>query len=420
MKTSKMFAIFSRFKLSKILRNVTALSLSEVFIRAMKFVVLVYAARILGPNDFGLFNYVLALAALIAICGDLGINKIMTRNLSSNFEKAQLYMGSFGVQVGLISLYLILGSGALYVLQDTMVAQLFLILGIFSGSNVLGDYLWSVFRSREYMTLEAVGKSTQAFLVLGLGLLFLYFDWSVAGLAFAYAIGAITTLFIAVWGITHYYHLSLEEVSFKAWIGLIKQSWPIAVVAVSAYIFNEIDTVMLGMYGYITEVGYYNAAYKVVAGLLIPAIIINQAVFPRMSAEVSNTASKIVRGNFVINLMMYAIAVLIVGFFGSDIIKLVFGDQFQPAAPAFFVLAVATLLSALVIPLANYSIARDYLKLNLILSVSAAMLNIILNLLLIPTLTFVGAAIATMVTYGYLLGGYVLAWYIISSSRRAM
>jgi len=77
-------------------------------------------------------------------------------------------------------------------------------------------------------------------------------------------------------------------------------------------------------------------------------------------------------------------------------------------------LAMTLLLTAMVYPYSNYSIAKDYLKLNLWLSVLAAIMNIVLNWYLIPTYSYVGASVATLITYGFLLFGYVASLYWIS------
>ncbi len=394
-------------------RNVSALSVSEIIIRFSKFILIAYAARILGPNDFGLFNYALALAALIAVLGDFGINKIITRNISKDETMSQYYLGSFMAQVIVITFYILVGSGFLYFTADPRLTLLFLILALFSGGNILGDYLWSFFRARQTMVLEAIGKTVQALLVLVVGVILLKSSIPLYGLALSYAIAAFATLTMAIWGIQAKLSLKPFIISWKSWRELLTQSWPIAIVAVSAFVFNEVDSIMLGAAGYVREVGYYNAAYKIVSGLLIPAFIINQVVYPKFAASPSR--NKLVKKNFIANLIIYSFFLVLVIYFARPIIVTIYGQEYISAVRPLIILCIATVASALVIPLANYSIAMNQLKINLWLSVSAAILNIVLNFVLIPPLLSVGAAVATTVTYLFLLIGYSMTWYRLGS-----
>ena len=174
-------------------------------------------------------------------------------------------------------------------------------------------------------------------------------------------------------------------------------------------VFNQIDSVMLGLYGQIQAVGLYSAAYKLIGGLLIPAIIFNQVIYPKLARQEFLPSIKIISKNLIINFIIYLSLTGLIYLYGADVLEIVFGYEYKQAAIAFYTLSIAMLLTALVIPMSNWTIARDYLKVNLVLSVIAAIINIILNYLLIPLYSYEGAALATVITYLFLFIGYYLS-----------
>lgn len=389
-------------------KNVSVLTFSEIIIRAAKFVLLAVVARQLGPEAFGIFNYVLALAALVAIVGDFGINRIITRNVSRDNKLASEYIQSFMVQFYFLSLICILSSVYMFFANGFTFGIIFLLLTSFTAINVLGDYIWSFYRAFEEMSLEAVGKSIQAILIFILGLLFIASDQPLIGLSAAYVIGAIVTLALGVY-MLHKVHNWQWKPNFRVWFGLISKSWPIAIVTVSAFVFNQIDTVMLGLYGQFEEVGFYNAAYRIIGGLLIPLFIFDKVLYPKFSRYNSFDSKQLVRKNQLANLIIYLIALVGIYIFGANVLTLVYGVEYAVASQAFNYLGIALLLTSLTYPLSSWAIARNYLKLNLILSVAAAGINVSLNVILIPLYSYEGAAIATALTYAFLLVGYSLA-----------
>jgi O-antigen/teichoic acid export membrane protein len=373
---------------------------------------LALAARVLGPENFGLFSYALAIAAMLAVIGDLGINKIITRNLATNFENASKYGSSFIIQVIALIIYGSFGFFLLGLQQGLLIASLFLILGIFTASNILGDYIWAFFRAQEKMHYEAWVKTAQAILILIVGIVLLLGPRPLFGLAISYSIASIASLVVALHLIKRQ-NISLGKANFSVWIDLVRQSWPIALIAISAYIFNEIDSIMLGALDSFNSVGLYNAAYKIMSATLIPMFVINQAIFPKLSYSDKKTSRRLVRQNFVGNLVLYSLLATAMYWLAPELIGLLFGPEFVAGASTLFLLSLVAILTALMFPLSNYAIATDKLKVNLLLSLTAAGLNIFLNLTLIPIYSFQGAALATIITYAYLLIGYTVAWLFL-------
>ena len=396
---------------SKLFKNASVLTISEVVIRLSKFFVLAYAARVLGPSGFGEFNYVLALAGLLAVFGNFGLVKILTRNLSqapSNEERYFSTIAPYLVMVGgLVGLSLLLYIG----FGQSELTLLFLLLLIFTATNLVADYLWSFLRAREDMLAEAALKGVQALLILGGGFYVLRAYSSTESLGVMYAISASLVLLLGAVVVHHKRFRELRfSVNFGELLALIKSSWPVAAVAVSAFIFNQIDSIMLGAMGEFDQVGLYNTAYKLISASLIPAFILNQVFYPRLGRLLSqNKEKKLLRLNVYLNLGIYFTGAILFILLGQWILGLMFGQEYVSAYNALIILSVSAIFTSLIIPISNYLILRDRLMINLRLSVIAAIINIGLNIYVIPRYGFEGAAVTTLITYIFLFVGYWLA-----------
>lgn len=401
----KIFNHIWKNKSNKIFRNLSALAVSEMVIRLSKFVVVAMAARQLGVFDFGKFNYLLSLAAMVAVVGDLGIGKIITRNIASDKNEATNYVGTVAIQAIALILYALIGFGLFQTTDSNNLGWPFLLLALFTAINLLGDYLWSFLRGYEEMRPEAIGKAFQAIVILIGGIAVLVYYPSILTLSAVYVLGAIATLIIAMVSVRKKLPL-YSSIDIRRWFGLLKQSWPIALVAVSAFIFNQIDSVMLGALGLFDQVGLYNASYKIISVAIIPMILLNQVLYPRFSMNTIKRAFTIVRQNMLVNFGLYVLFLLGVFIAGGFMLTIIFGNDYQSAHMSLIILSASLVCSSLIFPMSNFLIARDQLMINLWLSVGAALTNILLNLILIPQYGYNGAAAATFITYALLLIGY--------------
>jgi len=272
-----------------IAKNTFWLVIAEGISSFLKFILIIYVARILGATEYGKFAFAFAFVSLFAILSDFGISQITTRELAREKEKEKEFSD-------IISLKLILSAGALiliclgsfFITLDPVIRGIIWILGAYIIVGSFSEIIYAFFRARQKMEYEAWTKILQAVILTIAGFFIIFNLPSAQSLSFAYLFAAsIALIFILVFIHFKIYQLKLSF-NKNIWRSILIMSWPLALTGIFGAIYNQIDSIMMGYFGQITEVGWYNAAYKIIGATLIPAGLISISFFPILSKYLKN------------------------------------------------------------------------------------------------------------------------------------
>ncbi|MCG2794826.1 MAG: flippase [Actinomycetia bacterium] len=201
---------------------------------------------------------------------------------------------------------------------------------------------------------------------------------------------------------------------------LLLFSLPLAVGGFAGQIMHQTDTVMLGYFGTARQVGIYNAAvplHDLLPVFMVAAGFMYAPVAARMIGEGKDDELRALYLSLTKWLIMFTLpAGIILLFYPSEILRLLFGVRYVGAAYVLQVLVVGGLVRAVVGLNVTTLIAYGKSTLTMLDTVSFAILNIVLNLLLIPRYGINGAAIATtasLITGGIVVSGQVYYFYRI-------
>lgn len=184
-------------------------------------------------------------------------------------------------------------------------------------------------------------------------------------------------------------------------IKILKESAPFWLTTIFMTIYFRIDTVILQIMTNYEAVGWYNAAYKALDALyFIPSAIIT-ALFPVMSRL--HTENKKLLQTIYKKAFRYLIILAIpittgTTLLADKIITLTYGNAFIQSTPALQILIwaeAAIFISSLTGYLLNATNKQTYFTIT---TAAAAIINVILNIALIPLIGYLGAAIATVAT----------------------
>jgi O-antigen/teichoic acid export membrane protein len=149
-------------------------------------------------------------------------------------------------------------------------------------------------------------------------------------------------------------------------------------------------------------VGYYAAAVRICeAWYFIPVTLCN-AIFPaivnakNVSTEFYNNRMQKLYDILTWSAIGIAVPVTI---FSSQIIELLFGNEFSPAAPVLTIYIWAGVAVFLGVASSQYLINENFTKLSFTRTTIGMIVNVILNLILIPYYGIIGSAIATLISY---------------------
>lgn len=157
----------------------------------------------------------------------------------------------------------------------------------------------------------------------------------------------------------------------------------------------------MGYWEMIAEVGWYNAAAKIINIVLLPSFLISQGFYPVLSRNFQDSKEQFQRiWNYQMKIKMAFVLPLIIGgvILAPKIIDFIYGRDFLPSVLAFQILIIASGMSYLNSLFAQILVVSHQPRKLLGIILLGAIFNFILNLLLIPKLSFYGAALSFLIT----------------------
>lgn len=361
----------------------------------------VFTAKYLGSEQFGQLSFALSSATLFAVFVDFGLGTLTIREVARNLDQASKYLnGIFSLRIVLGLAYLIFMLTFVFIsAKGTQVIFLVVLSSLYMFFYHLMQACNAIFRAYEQMKYEAISK-----LVFTVSLFFssLFLIWHKDSLVYFGWIYALS-MFLALSFALYYLKKNFTGVSINIDIEfckyLLRMSWPFALSIIFISIYFYMDTVMLGLMSQDTEVGWYNAGYKIIMFVLIFANIVSNSVFPAISRFFKENMENL--RSMVNNFAKFMVAMsLPLGFGGiilaRKIIKLFYGNDFLGGVLSFQILICSAVVSYISIVYGSSLQACDKQKEYVKVVGLGAGINIVLNLILIPFFSLNGAAIATL------------------------
>ena len=366
----------------------------------------VLLARYLGPEDFGLLSYAASTIAIFAAAGHMGLNGLIVREIVRNEEREGEIVGT-GLLLkffGLLISYLILVSYALIFESGSAIAQSLIIFGGLSLLFKTFDVLDFWFQSKIKYRYVSISRTSSLVLSHGFRLFLLLNGMSLV--FFGYAI-AIQSLIAASLLILFYKIISgtgLSSLSFNKVraVLLLKQGWAVYLGAIFAVIYFKIDQVMLRWLVGAKEVGIYSVAAQLSEAWYFFPVAIVSSVFPKLIKIRERSDVEFDKRFQQLLDVLYLIALvvaIVITIFSHKIVSLFFGMEYIDAANILTIHIWASIFIFLRAAFSRWILIENMLIFSLLTQGAGALINIVLNMILIPKFSGEGAALATLVSY---------------------
>jgi O-antigen/teichoic acid export membrane protein len=392
----------------RIAKNSIFIFLGDAIGHILQLILVVYLVRYLGAATFGKYAFAFAFTSLFMILSDLGLSEMSIREIARDTSKAGEYLTNISITKFILSLItivlIVVTINLMHYPWDTILAVY-----IVGGATVFTSFTTSfrsVFRAFERMEYETITKIVERLLIFGSVLPVLFLGYGlievVSAMLIAQALIFLFTLVILIKKFTRP-KLTFDFSLSKA---LIKEALPFGLAGVFALIYFQTDTVMLSVMKGDAVVGWYNAAYRLVMGLLfIPAALVG-ALYPVLSryfTSSKDTLMLIYEKSFKFLLILAIPLGIGTTLLADRIIIFLYGEDFTPSIIALQILIwVASLL--FIYRTGGYVLASINKQLvDARIAGTAALLNVGLNLLLIPMYSYVGAGIASIISQVFVL-----------------
>jgi O-antigen/teichoic acid export membrane protein len=210
----------------------------------------------------------------------------------------------------------------------------------------------------------------------------------------------------------------LRGYSIKAWCfnkfvagSLLRDSWPLIFSALLTMVYLRIDQVMLGNMVGSKELGNYSVAVKISEVWSFIPVVICSSVFPAiMKSEAVSEELFYAHLQRLYNFMAflaYGVA-LPVALFSKEVIEIMLSSAYTDAGSLLAILVWTGLFTSLGAARNVFIIAKNWTRVNLVSMALGCVLNVILNLTLIPNYGALGAVIATFISYWFAVHGTCL------------
>lgn len=355
-----------------------------------------YIARYLGPEQYGLLSYTVSFVGLFAFIAGLGIDNVLSRELVVYPQKRDALLGTaFFLKVaggvaailGIIVTTILTSSNH----QADFLAVLFATTFIFQAVGVIDYYFQSKVLAKKTVTARIVAMFVSA----AVKLLFIYLGLGVTWFIFAYVIDA----FVLAVGFALMYG-RIGEWTFDRALAktILRDSWPLMFASVAVAIYSRIDQVMLKYFIGNGAVGLYSSAVKIAEiGYFIPTLIC-ASIYPALINAKKTSGELYKKRALKLYGMMIALAILFsapIVFFAKGILIMLFGKAYIGGAAVLQIYTWANVPVFLGVAVSQYLVIENLNKAVLFMTIGGAVINIILNIILIPQLGIEGAAIAT-------------------------
>lgn len=382
------------------------LAADSIFRMLIGLIIGIWVARYLGPANFGELSYAIALVGMFGVIAGLGIDNNIVRDLVKEPDSKREILGTASILKFIGSVVaIVLGLNIATLLLSTRTQTLSLVVILSAGI---------LFLFMETITLWFQSKTQSKHIVIAKNIVYLVGALIRIGLIingasvvfFGYAV-LIEAICIAL--ALLYVYFRFENLYPTSWTVnwsrakvMLREGWPLLLSSVSSMLYLRLDMFMLGGISGDEAVGIYGAATRLSEGWYFIPMAIVSSLQPRLvnarEQGLSYFHAQMLRLYILMSALSIFISILMI-IFSSSLVDLLYGDHYMEAASVLAVHACASIAVFLGVASSQYLIIENLQKISLYRTTLGLICNGLLNMLLIPKLGAVGAAIATLVSY---------------------
>lgn len=394
-----------RPNLQKTLSNIGWLFSDKILRMGMGLLVGVWVARYLGPEQFGLMNYAMAIVALFGAVANLGLNGIVVRDLVREPEAANTTLGTaFLLQFigGLLAFGLAVVTVSFIRPDDSLVKLVVAVLGfamVFKAVEVVKYWFESQVQSKYIVWVESGIFLTLSIVKIGLVLAhasLMAFVWAAFAESLLVAIGLLA---VYAWRCGT---LRAWQLRYARAQTLLRDSWPLMFAGLAVMVYMRIDQIMLGQMQGDEAVGMYSAAVRISeVWYFLPTAII-ASVFPAIAAAKKLSEPLYYQRMQRLYDLIVAISLgvaMTMTFLSGWLVTQLYGAAYADAGPILAIHVWAGIFTFLGVASSHWFLLENMVVHMFYRTALGALVNITLNLILIPDYGGQGAAAATLISY---------------------
>ena len=402
---SKINELKNRQGFMRYFKNTSWLLGEKILRMAVGLFVGIWVVRYLGPEQFGLLSYAQSFVFLFTAFATLGLDGIVVRELVKDESKRDELLGTaftlklIGAVIVLLMLTLIINIMS----ADTQTKLLIIIIAsatLFQSMNVVDFYFQSKVLSRYVAFANTLTLFVSSVVKI----------WLIVNDAPLVAFAAVVLLDSVVLSLGFLYTYLKVGGEITQWtfnkhiaLNLLKDSWPLILSGLVVSIYMRIDQVMIKEMLNAEAVGQYAAAVRLSEAWYFIPMVIASSLFPAMIEAIKQSEELYCeRLQKLYDLMVWlAIAIALPMTFLSDwLVNLLYGEQYShsQAGSVLMIHIWAGVFVFLGVASGKWFVVENLNGLSFLRAFYGMLVNVLLNIIMIPKYGVIGAAISTFIS----------------------
>lgn len=415
----------------KVVRNLFWAVTGKVVTLLGSLLVGIFVARYLGPEQYGLMNYVVSFVALFQVFASFGLDNIEIREESKckgtgeksrvpGIEANTILGTAFGLRLIFAGITMMLVILTAWLFEaDTFtkwMITLYSLSMIMNTFGVIRNYFTSIVWNEYIVKTEISRTIIGALIKVILLLLHAHLAWFIAATLFDTILIAGGYLLSYRKQIASPRHWTFDLPTAKY---LIKESFPLLLSGAAVVVYQKIDQVMIGNMIDKASVGYYAVAESIAGMLIFIPTILSQTIMPILiqNYQVNKEQYQVKAQLFMdVTIWLCIIMCLIVSLLAPFVIRLLYGSQYESSILLLQVCVFKVIGYAFAQVTGAMIITEGKQKYVVIRNIIGCVCAILLNLLLLPRYGVLGAAFTSIiasVTVGYVAHALVPSYHQI-------
>jgi PST family polysaccharide transporter len=398
-------AIAARPELLDALANLGWQLLDKALRLGLGFLILAWTARYLGPEQFGLLNFVMAFTSIFVVVAGVGLDSIVIRELvRSPEQRAELLGTAFLAKLagGLIILPPCI-AGIAFLRPDSEEVRILVAIAALATPLLAFDVIDYLLQARLQMKFVVLARNLSAICVFSIK------AWLIVS-------GAPLVAFVIANSLEILLAATALALAYRRWIipkwdwkfslararSLLRDSWPLMFSALTIVVYMKVDQIMIGQMLGDSQVGTYAAAVRLIEIWYVVPGIIAVSVFPALTrAHASNPDNyfELLQDFFDLMVLIPTLLAILVSIFSSQLLLLTYGTEYIEARSTLLIYAWSSIPVFLLVATAQHLIITNSTRFAFLRNAGGMIINIGLNFALIPLWGIEGSAAASLMAY---------------------
>jgi len=412
----------------RLLSNTALAYTSNIIVKAGNVLLFIFLGRFYGPEDAGIFNLGITFLTVTLALSAWGLHELLVREAAPrrnqsaryfvNFISLRLFLTLIGYAILLVALRHLLP-------YSDSTSEVIIIISLAVFPEAAFAIAHALFTAHEQLLVSTIASFTNSGFKLVAGYWLISQGQPLEIVSWVIPIGSTLGLMVFIPWLILLFKVERQVASARLSLGFtlsqLRYTPGFILIGFFSTIDFQLDTFLISLLLSEEDIGWYGAAQTIVLGFWMVAPAVRTAIYPLMSRYYQQDPAKLKvlyqKSTQYLLLLVLPIAVGIT-MLAQPIIMLIYGPSFAPSVPALQIMIWSIIFAYLAVPNARLMLVHNRQHQAGIMTGLTMLINVLLNMTLIPRMGIIGAALArttsTAITY-LMIYGYTQRYLFKSS-----